>query len=352
MVPRDALGRAADLSWDAYAGAIGYKIYRSTTSGVYVSPGLLKSIVGTDTTTYSDIGAAVGAFDENRYVGPYLLINAALNIVHVNNLAWQERKAESFVFTPLYCGSASTGFQPLHHQDDEMMREAQVQGHRDNLTLGKAVTISGAAASPNMGYHSSPAVTALMTVFNARLGCWMRNPMSVGLGAWVLKHALPYWNCFTSLRRFVWAPHGPKTGLLYLGAELLGFTGSQSGFVYLSDGGHFENLGIYELVRRRCRFIIASDAGADPHYQFEDLAGMIRKCRIDFGVRIEIDVARLRPEGRTAFAPGTAPLASSATMTWIAGTAPGILVYIKASLSGDEPSDVQNYATAHPTFPA
>ena len=96
------------------------------------------------------------------YDGPYLIVNTALNLVHGDRLDWQERKAESFILTPLYCGSEDTGYRPT--------AEYASPG---GMSLGTAVTLSGAAASPNMGYHSSPAVTALLTVFNARLGAWL-----------------------------------------------------------------------------------------------------------------------------------------------------------------------------------
>ncbi len=288
------------------------------------------------------------AIEPKGYQGPYVLINAALNHVRADNLAWQERMAESFVFTPRYCGSLSTGFQPVFAKGADA--PPGVQEIHDKLTLGRAVTISGAAASPNMGYHSSPAVTALMTVFNARLGRWVRNPAPVGLGCWVLEH-LPHWQWLNDYRRWHWSPKGPRTGLLYLGAEMFGFTGARSGYVYLSDGGHFENLGAYELVRRRCRFIVATDAGADPGYAFEDLAGLIRKCRTDFGIRIEIDVTPVRPDGPHHHSRWHCAIGLIRYDDVDRAAAPGILLYIKASLSGDEPSDVQNYAAAHATFP-
>ncbi len=78
-------------------------------------------------------------------------------LVQGEQLASQERMAESFVLSPMYCGSKSTGYRPLPEYGGE-------------LSVGRAMSISGAAASPNMGYHSSPSVTALMTAFNVRLG--------------------------------------------------------------------------------------------------------------------------------------------------------------------------------------
>ena len=124
-----------------------------------------------------------------------------------------------------------------------------------------------------MGYHSSPTLAFLMTVFNVRLGWWLRNPRF----------------------REVWTDEKTGLSLRELLYELLGMTTDDRKWVYLSDGGHFENLGVYELVRRRCRFIIACDAGQDGDVTFEDLGNAIERCRADFGVDIEIDLGKLRP---------------------------------------------------------
>jgi hypothetical protein len=200
------------------------------------------------------------------YRGPVLLINTALNLVRGEELAWQERKAESFVLTARYCGCRNTGYRPT-------------EGYGAGLGLGAAMSISGAAVSPNMGYHSSGAVTALLTLFNARLGAWLDNP-----------------------REPCWQARGPRSSCWHPLKELLGRTDDRYKYVYLSDGGHFENLGVYELVRRRCRFIILCDGTADPDFRFQDLGNLIRKVRIDFGVRIEIDLSGLqrRQDGRAA----------------------------------------------------
>ena len=149
----------------------------------------------------------------------------------------------------------------------------EVPGYGDDIRLGTAVSVSGAAASPNAGYHSSPLVTILMTVLNARLGLWFGNPA-----------------------RTAWRRSGPGFAF-YLFDELFGRTTSKGKYVYLSDGGHFENLGAYELVRRRCRYIVVCDAGADPGLSFWDLGSLVRKCRQDFGIRIEIDISPLLEEG-------------------------------------------------------
>ena len=160
-----------------------------------------------------------------------LIINTALNLVAGRELAWQDREADHSSLSPPYCGSESTGYQPL----PEDFR-------RGNMTLGRAVAISGAAADPNMGHHTSTAVMALMTVFNTRLGWWIENP----------SRPLHRWETAESVQ---WAAESPKFGGLIL-KELTGQTDSVGHWVHLSDGGHFENLGVYELVRRRCRYIV------------------------------------------------------------------------------------------------
>ncbi len=116
-------------------------------------------------------------------------------------------------------------------------------------SLGTAVAISGAAASPNMGYHTSPPVAFLLTLFNVRMGWWLGNPRA----------------------RYTWRYSSPRIGLIYMLGELFGTTSSSSDYVSLSDGGHFENLGIYELVRRRCRYIIVGDAEQDEDFKFGGL---------------------------------------------------------------------------------
>ncbi len=261
---------------------------------------------------------------------PLFIVNATLNLVVGQKLAWQFRRASSFVFTPLY-----SGYEPRHsppsdvHLSEHAYRSTPEYG--GGISLGTAVAISGAALSPNMGARTSPAMAFLMTIFNVRLGWWLGNPRN----------------------DLTWTKAGPTFGLVHLLFELLAKAGDTRRFVYLSDGGHFENLGIYELVRRRCRYIIASDAGQDPELAFKDLGNAIQKCREDFGVQIDIDLTAL----------ARAPSSGLSSAHCVAGhvrypsPAPGAagevgtLVYLKASLSGDEPVDVQSYARDNAAFP-
>ena len=103
--------------------------------------------------------------------------------------------------------------------------------------------------------------------------------------------------------------------------------------------------------RRRCRFIVVCDAGADPGLSFWDLGSLVRKCRQDFGIRIEIDTSPLLKKAGTPYAKCHCAVGQIHYDEVDVGALPGMLLYIKPSLSGDEPSDVRNYLVDHPTFP-
>jgi hypothetical protein len=283
------------------------------------------------------------------YFGPFPILCAALNVTHGEKLGWQERKAESFTFTPLYCGydfqeanrcpgEGHGAYQPTEEyaypKDPEDPSHPKIGGVR----LGTAISISGAAASPNMGFHTSPPLAFLMTMFDVRLGWWLANSR--------------YQNKYVSKLR----PKGaPRWSLVYLLKELLASTTDRSKFVYLSDGGHFENLAVYELIRRRCKFIIACDADADEKVQFADLGNMIRKCRSDFGAEISIDTSKLQPIGDPAFAQVHGVIGEI-----YYPPAPGkngkerdkgYILYIKPAITRGTPRDVLAYRDGHAPFP-
>jgi hypothetical protein len=270
---------------------------------------------------------------------PLHLINATLNLSEDPELAWQDRKGESFTLSPLHAGSAdrSLGFRRTDYPFPPTERR---YGGDAGISLGTAMAISGAAASPNMGYHSSPVVTFLLALFNARLGWWLGNPGPAG--------AETYPDYY--VRR-------PARWLL---RELRGRTNRRAEYVYLSDGGHFENLGLYEMVRRRCRFVVVSDAGSDPQASFEDLGNAIRKIRIDFGIPIEFTDGLpiySRAQAAEEETPGSHFALARIGYSRVdqrdgePGVEDGILLYLKPAVYGVEPVDVRNYATRHREFP-
>jgi hypothetical protein len=203
------------------------------------------------------------------------------------------------------------------------------------------MAISGAAASPNMGYHSSPSVTLLLALFNARLGWWLGNPGVEGDKTY--RH------------------EGPATAIVPLVQETFGLSTDDKPYVYLSDGGHFENLGLYEMVRRRCRFIVAIDAGCDPDFAFEDLGNAVRKIFIDLGIRITfegLDKLKNHPTAEQLIqAKSDIPYHALGTIHYRLADGndceDGAILYIKPAVHGtdDEGAGVRSYATAQKTFP-
>jgi Patatin-like phospholipase len=279
------------------------------------------------------LGASNGDHDRSRFMGfadsdnfpmcelkaeqkPFHVVNITLNLVRGKRLAWQQRKAETFTISPLHCGSSAMN----------SFRRSSVYGDRDGLTLGTAVTISGAAASPNMGYHSSPLIGFIMTLFNARLGAWLGNP---------------------ARKENVWNKSGPTSAVRSMVSEALGLTDDTNKWIYLSDGGHFENLGLYEMVRRGGRNIVVLDGGCDAEFTYEDLGNALRKIRIDLGVTIDFGGAMkplLAQQKRCAVA----------NIGYKAAGWPGEdgkLLYIKPVILGDEPPDVAAYKAANEDFP-
>ncbi len=276
---------------------------------------------------------AMRKLEENR---PLHVVNMALNLVHGEALAWQDRKAESFTVSPLHVGNHRLGYR----RAAEYARSPRT-GRA--ISLGTAMAISGAAASPNMGYHSSPAVTFLLALFNIRLGWWLGNPGQAGAKTY--------------------SGQGPRFAPRPLFEEALGLTNDRSPYVYLSDGGHFENLALYEMVLRRCHFIVLSDAGHDPDFSFEDLGNAVAKIRVDLGVPIEFEKIALRPRSKDGQGYDVVGHQATAWPYCAIGrirysaidsggpSADGWLLYIKPSLHGTEPLDVFNYARRSPQFP-
>ncbi|MGH7937791.1 MAG: hypothetical protein ACRD5Z_23515, partial [Bryobacteraceae bacterium] len=262
--------------------------------------------------------------------GPYPIINCTLNLVGGGELAWQERKAASFAFTPKYCGYDFPDLPPGYRRTGAVKNHGRgYASSRAPLTLATAMAISGAAASPNMGYHTSPATAFLMTLFNVRLGWWIGNPRAED----------------------GWMNSSPNVALPWLLAEMFGLTHARGRYIYLSDGGHFENLGILELVRRRCRFIVACDAEDDHNFEFGGLGNAIEKCRTDLGIGIELDVEAIRQRDAEGHCRCHCAVGRIRYDQCDPGAPVGTLLYIKSSLTGDEPTDVLRYAARSPSFP-
>jgi hypothetical protein len=289
-----------------------------------------------------------------KYPGPFPIFCATVNISVGEDLAWQERKGASFAFTPLMCGyDIPWQGQDKRPNDSRWGSPMGYSGFRNTHDLGAiggpflatAAAVSGAAASPNMGFHTNLAAAFLLTCFNVRLGWWQRN---------------------TRLRNISFKANEPQPIIAptpnfpakYLLLELLGKSSAKSPFLNLTDGGHFDNMGLYELVRRRCRCIVLSDAAADADSNFDTIAGAIERCRSDFGVEITLDLnSMLNPDAKD----GAPPFKQSfvvGEVRYPEHAEPGVVVYMKASIALTDPAaagmqigDVQSYTRMHKDFP-
>ena len=250
--------------------------------------------------------------DKIPFRGPFPILNCALNLGGSTDLDVKTRQSASFFFTPFRCGAARPKVGYWEHS---------INGFKP--TLGQAVSISGAAASPNMGFNTSSLVSCLLTVFNVRLGWWYPNGEEAS----------------AKTTNFV---HRVKV----LFQELTGLADESADVLSLSDGGHFENLAIYELIRRKVKVIIAIDGECDPDLTFGSLGNVIRICQTDFNVKIDIDVSSVR-KGENG---KSRSHCSVGRITYSNGSR-GYLVYLKSSISGDEPVSVEQYRVDHPTFP-
>ncbi|AVP99862.1 hypothetical protein C7S18_22975 [Ahniella affigens] len=240
---------------------------------------------------------------------PFHIINMAINAPATMSPELRGRGCDFFSATALHCGSRLTGYQTT----------ARIETLDSGFDLATAIATSGAAAASLMGRQSKPQFQFLMTLFNVRLGYWMR-----------------------------WATNNPllRPNAYYLVREALGHVHATGNFINLSDGGHIENLAVYELLRRRVQFIVCIDGGCDPTMSCFDLIRLDRYARIDLDVSLDYDLKDLRPN-TDGFCP------SYGTMVRInyPGGHTGWMLYLKLAMTGTEPQVIQDYRKASPTFP-
>ncbi|MDT4329035.1 patatin-like phospholipase family protein [Methylomonas sp. MV1] len=248
---------------------------------------------------------------------PYHLVNTALNLPSSERPNLQDRRCDFFLFSKYWMGAPSVGY----------TNTASWRANGKPVDLATAMATSGAALSAHMGLGAMPTLTALLAVLNLRLGFWIKNPR-------------------------IWSPFS-EPGFLCLIREMFGVGMSErKAWLNLSDGGHIENMAVYELLRRRCKFIVCVDGEADPGFGFGGLMTLVRHAQIDFGVRIEPALDDIRPNPASGFSRSHAQFcvidypAIDATP---AGT--GFLLYLKLSVTGNEPALIKRYRLNHPDFP-
>ena len=266
--------------------------------------------------------------------GPYHLINAALNLQGSIAGNRRGRNADFFLFSSQRVGCDVTGY----------CDTAKLQNKERHIDLAAAMAISGAAVSSDMGSSSIAPLAPTLALLNVRLGYWMKNPRYLEKGMRPLKR-------ITSVLSGLF-----KT---YLLSEMFGLLDETNPRVYLTDGGHIENLGLYSLLNRHCRLIIVVDAEADPAMTFPALSTVQRYARIDLGIRIDLPWQKIAEVSLAATAAAEAgdpipvkkgPHCAAGLIHYPDGK-DGVLLYVKSSVTGDEADYVLNYKQRNPSFP-
>jgi hypothetical protein len=275
----------------------------------------------------------------NKVRRPHHLISTTMIAGDSDDRRFRGRGGDNFVLSPLYCGSDATGW-------------AKTSVAMPALSIATAAAVSGAALNAHAGPHGSgglrnKAYAALLSFLGLNLGYWARNP---------LKFADP------AKRHQFQMPNLIEPGLRNLTGRGLHENAS---YVQLSDGGHFENLALYELVRRQVDFLWVSDAGQDTKFSFEDLSSAIERVRVDFGVNIrfyddEYDLTHLMPGSADTQTPASANFAKEyelAKRGYAIGTVEyangrkGVIVYVKSTLTRFLPGDIYGYRARNKDFP-
>ena len=304
-----------------------------------------------DLTSLSSYASGEFPADAAGHRFPELLVCAAVNVSD-RGIAPPGKGALSFVFSPTAVGTedrvviprnrpwpkrlllpaqtelSTVSYGPL--QVPTALYENQVGKRRArDITLSAAVAISGAAVAPSMGKMTRPLLRFLLALTNVRLGVWLPNPANMPGTA-------------NGSRTRV--PANPRQHRMLF--EVMGRHRIRSKFLYVTDGGHVENLGLYELLRRRCSRIICLDAAGGSTSTFSTLGEAISLARTQLGARVDLDPTAMAEvadrRNRRNHATGTITYDDGAT---------GVIVYGKSLVTDDAPWDVRAYATKDPMFP-
>ncbi|MEP6899148.1 MAG: patatin-like phospholipase family protein [Rhodanobacter sp.] len=269
----------------------------------------------------------------HEHGGPIHLINCCINQTIDDRTDTYNADRKGVYLTVSSLGlETGTKSPPLHTGTDDPLAHS---------TLAEWIAVSGAAAGSGMGSLTRTGISALFFLSGFRLGYWWRNRLN--------------------LPQFWWTRLGKSRAALQ---EMLArFPGLKSPVWYLSDGGHFDNTGVYSLLKRELKLIVLADCGADPSYVFADLENLARKARMDMDTAIDfIDPESLPPEiGASLCArfgtpdsimpgPGNQHLLL-ARITYPGSGGTGCLLVVKPRLYCDLPLDVAGYADRNRDFP-
>jgi hypothetical protein len=272
---------------------------------------------------------------------PYHILNAAMNVQGSLDANRRGRDADFFLFSSQFVGSDLTFYAPTEAGHAATLEMEKID---PRLDLGTAMAISGAAISANMGSKTVRLLSPTLALLNIRLGYWLRNPRDLGARS-------------AAGRGLIDATRRVREKFFLL-TEMLNLQTEKGAEVLLTDGGHIENLGLYELLKRGCQLIIVIDGEADPEMSFASLLKAERYARIDLGVRIVLPwekiaarsnrVSAAMERGRRLCRHG--PHCAVGKIVYATG-AEGIMLYFKSSLSGDEKDYILDYKRRNPRFP-
>lgn len=331
-----------------------HRFYRDRLMEAFMPPAGGSDFARVDVANLADMCAP----QPQAYRGPYHIINTNIILNRSRQPRYYQRGGDSFMLSPLYSGSLATGW---------LRTEKQSRSSRQSsLSLATAMAISAAAANPNTaggedGLMRRWSISFLMTLLNIRLGYWQPNP---GMPVAADRVGTP-------------PPNFLRPGVM----SLLSDYGSEGeAYVELSDGGHFDNTGLYELFRRRVRIIVLSDASCDPDYSLDDLGRALALAQIDFGVTMRFypippkdsqdlwqhldrdpqEPDAYRGKGYPVISDGVRAkllhdgFVSARVFYPASGNEPeaeGRLIYLKPALVSDAPVDLLAYALDHRDFP-
>lgn len=326
-----------------------HKMYRDRLMATFLKDPDEPAQGNVDTRGLAANGFRLHQMAETKRWAPFQLINCNLILNRSDNPKYRGRLGDSFLLSSLYCGSDATGYINTRQFEDGKM------------TLATACAISGAAVNPNTGgggrgWMANPMAAFLLTFLGARLGYWCYSPAS----------ALDRTRGAFLRPNFVYPGVPSLLGQLHKKGD--------GRAIEISDGGHFDNTGLYELFRRRVPVIFACDAGSDPDRDFSALGGVISRARVDFGVDVrfrnaEYDLAHLSPGSRASMDEkpdeysevldkkydlarrGYALAEIRYPATPNSAEFKGLLVYIKSVLTRGLPIDIYSYQSENPAFP-
>lgn len=281
--------------------------------------------------------------DDRGMPRPELIVCAAANVTD-RGVTPPGRNAATFTFTADRLGGPLVGYEKtaayekvLGGAPPEDPCDSRNPGNRgQDFTLLAAVAMSGAALSPSMGKMTRRSVQFLMALANLRLGVWMPNPRWMNLWREITNHGAKR------------APIRVRPRIHYLVKELLGLNRLNDKFLYVTDGGHYENLGLVELLRRRCTTIYCFDASGGEGDQFFTLGEAVEIARSDLTVEIDIETKPLVPDPATGLSASTYAVG---TFRYRDTDLRGRLVYFRTTLTESAPVNAHTYRGKNALFP-